>query len=313
MNEQIKIAYTVPQAVALAAGSSRYGAGEFAVSDEQIAELSQGEALHIAERRTFTLAGLPSWETVRAAVRESYAALVAKREESARAEAKAVAVAEREIARVLALPDEAFAIGPWDACLPHCEERSLVSAHPEVRARVAALRERGEERARERTRLAREADAAREAAKEAKEAAFVEACKRFALGVPDLARAASENYNVTGAVLAHVAGQVARAKEALDPRPAGVVLRDGTKAWEEYTWEEQATPNARAFEVYDAVKAHLETLAKPDGLVVRLDRIMRITKTYEYNDSLVHKYTGVVVWLAGPGQKDRVVVLDTEA
>lgn len=122
------------------------------------------------------------------------------------------------------------------------------------------------------------ADRYEEALRHAKEKtkARVEKCQRvlkeyndFALLLPELERGVREGYDMSGAVVEHLLSELTGPFEGL------YVLKMGTPEYDDATWDKRNSPSAKAFEVYDAVKAHVESVKLPDSVSAELQEIVR--------------------------------------
>lgn len=156
----------------------------------------------------------------------------------------------------------------------------------------------GEYRARRAARQA-QVDAARaaEVARRQVEAQEYDAAIRaYATTLPDLARSAAEGYDVADAVVGTVATLLG---DALGSKGIShVVLTEGSRAWDRYSFSARRAPRARAHDVRDAVLEVVAALAVPDEVIdVTVDRIERVTVAPHDRDADEDNetYTGVTV------------------
>ena len=188
----------------------------------------------------------------------------------------------------------------YDAARLECEARNVVVDRERKAADLATR-----ERERERERKAAE-HAARQLARETRASAEFLA---YALTVPSLARAAQEHYDVTSAVVAHLAAECAA------PFPGATRLHDGTKAYELANWTERKSPRLESLELAERIAAHVATLAHPASLELTVSRVLRVdfgVPEYDRPHGRSTKITAVLVTLGCPLAPDCVVVIPAE-
>jgi hypothetical protein len=139
----------------------------------------------------------------------------------------------------------------------------------------------------------------------------------YAAQVPELARAASEGYEVTGAALAHIAARIASG--ALTE---SVTIVDGTPAWGRYSWDERRAPRPAAFAVRDRLEAIVASLRTehpvvPQCVELTVSRVMRVEVASAESDEDAEqqrpeKFTGLVVHVECDDEPERAVVVRVE-
>jgi hypothetical protein len=320
--ETIEIKVCVDKQAAARAGALKYGEAAFTPTAEQWSAITPEERVWLAagcfgtsipdygdpygDERTLNLkaAGVVTWDSVVSAMR-------ARMAEQTAARAKQVADREAAVQEWLALPDDEVIDNYrryWQVSVP-----SRLNDHPAVKARCATLQPEANRRNdadKERREAAKAEEdtekAAKEAAKEAKRAAAEASFKAHALttgGV--LARAASEDYDVTRAVTDAVVGDMTRALD--EAGLSYVILRMGTKAWDRASWEDRPSPSARAFEVQDTCTGIVAKLAHPEGMDVDVSRVERVKSSRDED-----AYTAIRITLWGPCMTQHDVIVAAE-
>lgn len=144
---------------------------------------------------------------------------------------------------------------PFDRCI-HVEVAGLAD-FPDVDRRLERVRKKLEEMER--------ADSAQyEASERAQKGLTI-----YAQHVPQYARAAKEGYDVAVAALDHFVHAIA----AFDAD--ATVLTKSSEEFKRAKLDERKAPNQHAFDVLDAVTAHIKKLPSPDGVDVNVGRIQR--------------------------------------
>ena len=188
----------------------------------------------------------------------------------------------------------------YDAARLECEARNVVVDRERKAADLAT---------RERERATRERERERE-----RKAADLETRARaefhaYALTVPTLARAAAEHYDVTAAVVAHLAAECAATF------PDATRLHGGSKAYEIATWDERKSPRLESLELAERIAAHVATLAHPASLELTVSRVQRVDfgqPEYDRPHGRGNKITAVMVTLECCLAPDCVVVIPAE-
>lgn len=128
--------------------------------------------------------------------------------------------------------------------------------------------------------------------------------------IPELRRAADENYPVHGYAVDHIAGRIA----GVEPR--AFVLTAGTRHYQGAAWTLRTAPRPEAFVVLDAVVAWVEHVERPSCVAVTVSRVQRFTerRVSDHGRTVVgRRFTAILVTLATPVTPDRVVVFPAEA
>jgi hypothetical protein len=324
MDETIKVQVRIPQSVAVREGRTRHGDATVAPTDEQWSALPFEQRAWLLKRgalekdplwgaRVELTSCSLDWPTVAARIGELFA-------EDERQRAQAVAERETKIAELLQRTDEEWLTKDWCARVGRNVGAYLWYFHRPLNEdiasdqRIQAVGERLEPEIERRNAIVREqtiareaeADAAAERSKAAKEAREKEAREDFRAWATGrggaLARAATDGYDVADGVVTDVLTQIT----SIDSR--AVAIREGTKAWKDFDWEERTSPSEVAFTRYDEVKQHLATVDKPRTMEIELERVAR----FEPGRG-AEPYTAVLVWVRSPITAERVVVFSAEA
>lgn len=150
-----------------------------------------------------------------------------------------------------------------------------------------------------------EPQGAKTALAESRRTQCVEELRAFALGIPALARAARDGYDVSDAVVAHVADQVA----ARDPE--AFVLVEGSAMYQSSRCEDRKNPRLYAFEVLDRVSSHVSQVVTPPSLEILLQKIQRFTPP-PVSRAKQAPYTAIMVSVRSPCTRERRVVFRAE-
>lgn len=170
------------------------------------------------------------------------------------------------------------------------EEVRTLADLPDVAARIERIRKGAAEAVSKR-------DAAREGLRE------------YALGLPDYKRAAAENYDVTDAAV----DVYAKAIAALDED--ALTFRVDHEEFKRSQLHERKAPAQYAFEVSDAVSAHLKDIQGPKGVSATVGRIQRFRKAVKDGSKwkLSVPVTVVPVWIEPYVTAKRVVLFFADA
>lgn len=172
-----------------------------------------------------------------------------------------------------------------------------------IQADLAAdgAREEAERAEAERDRKKAEEKKAAEAAQVARDEVAI---REFARGVPELAQAAREEYEVANGVLDVIAAQVAA---KVPPGCEAVVVREGSGAHKAFIVTDAKSPRAARFETRDALCVAVAAIPKPaTGVTVRVGKVVSIRQRADDRDD--QEYRGAVVTVRTTvGAADRVV------
>jgi len=329
--DKITIRYSISRTVALVEGRNQYGTAEYFPNDTELAFLSVDDRKYLdtmdLSRSTFALptGSPPTWPTIADSIKASRQAALDK---------QAAELAEREarIAEALAEPDEkwfsersdwryAVTIKSVEVIIPsYCNHYGWMQQDERVKARIASLKPELERRQAAATAANEQAKAEREAAEQRKAQALAEAATAKQDAVSDLTdwcefhgpghlqRAAKEDYNV-------VSGCVQWLAECLrDEVNGGTIIRDNTKLWNRYNWEERKSPGTKAFELLDAVTAAVKELAHPTSVTIEVERILLVTvePPDDECDDAKREFTAVVVNITHPAAARRCLVIEVK-
>lgn len=323
----ITIPIFISRDVALMQGLTESGDSDYVPTSEWLASFTADERAEIANmsRLYLTTADYASADPVASAARRELAERAVKYAEAARE--KAASNARIDAARprvreyVLAIRIE-DAKNYRDEFWPpigvvgleysdlHCySTRDL--GDDETKAHVARLEAERKRQERE-DRDARDREyAEKEAQKERARTDALECMRAWAMTRDALVRAATEGYDVSGAVLSDVVNQITprRPVGRADAGDRLTVLVEGSDDYNAAEWEERKAPSKEAFRIYDAAKLALEGISKPACVATELLRIMRY-RAHDESD-----WTTVVmirVSCETAGVKDRYVVISAE-
>ncbi len=351
--QRIEIKYYVSRTTALTEGRCEYGEGTYQPSDTELTMLSAEERVFLntqeLSRSLFTLATgqPPTWPVIVEAIR-------AARQTALDKQAAELAERERQIVVCLAEPDEKWFIESTDWRRPpvvksvsisipeyHVRGYSWGSQDPRIVARLAALQPELDRRRAVCDELNAKAKADHEAAEQRRIAAIeaAEQAKQNAIddltqwciehGPEHLKRGAKDEYDVTGGTVQWLCEQLRdkfyelthEAKglsKSAGPVPFGdvVIIRSGTKVWDRHSWEERKSPGTKAFEVFDAVAAAVETIEPPTSVKVDVERIMHVAvepPEDECDDTCKRTFTAIIVNVTHPAAAQRALVVEVKA
>ena len=326
--DKISFSVVIPQSVALAAGKTEYGETRYSPTEEELSSISPEERawLDVNVRSAQNTYPAPlrldqpqaTWDAIMTGVRTRMAAEAAE-------QARRAAEHDAAVAALLALPDDEW-VGNWS--LSDRAQRNFVSRVREmdgdsrIAARMAALRPLlaavravDDEAARARA----DADAAErrvkanaEADAKAERDAAHAALRAWATTIPDLARAATDGYEIRGAVMDRIADAFVDA--AGPPYSTTTTLREGANEYDRTSWEDRSAPSRQAFVRLDAVTAAAAAVAKPECVEIEVRRVQRVTVQRadrdDCDDRDHERYTGIVAIVHTPLgiAKDRVVI-----
>ena len=327
--DKITIRYSISRTVALVEGRNQYGTAEYFPSDAELAFLSVDERKYLdglnLSQTTFALpAGAPPvWPTIADSIK-------AARQAALDRQAAEVAEREQQIVACLAEPDEKWISDSRDwhgmrtvsARIPeyHVSNYSWGTKDPRIVARLETLEPEVARRKAEAARQNVEREAQRQAeaaaseqrkadAEQAKADAVVELTKWCIEHGPDhLKRGAADEYDVTGGLVQWLA-------ECLrDELNGGTIVRDNTKLWGRYDWNERKSPGPKAFELLDAVAATVEALERPTSVTIEVERIMlvEVEPPEDECDDPKQEFTAVVVNIMHPAAARRCLVIEVK-
>lgn len=308
--ERITLKIFIPLATALAYASPESGNITYSPTRAELATLTEDERAFVAARstHTFNVLSLPvCWESVHAAIKLEITRAKAKAEEER-------LKLEKRVLEWLALTDDELLVKHvhstsvnWtlshvsldmlnDARVSERRERLLRIAEARSITDTAAMH--AEYNATPVGNLVRfnsstcelevindvwsgipaTADHYQEALRHARDKTRARVEKRqralreyndFALLLPALERGVREGYDMSGAVVEHLLTELTSPFEGL------YVLKVGTPEYDDATWDKRNSPSAKAFELYDRVKAHVESVKVPDSVSATVHEIVR--------------------------------------
>jgi len=329
--QRIVIKYSISRTVALTEGRTEYGEATYEPTDTELQFLDLEtrkylDGLNLAQT-TFALPASmpPVWPTIADAIK-------AARQKDLDKQAAELAEREVHILECLAEPDEKWINDSRDwqgrrSVGYNIPEYRVRNNHwgfedPRIVARIEALRPEFERRQTEAKQQNAEREAQRQAEAEAREQAkALEAqAKQDAIaeltawcieqGPEHLKRAAVEQYDVTGGCVQWLAECL---RDELAPLSATIV-RENTKLWNRYDWNERKSPGSKAFDMLDVVKAAASELRHPESVTVEIERIMLVTlePAEDSYDDPKQEFTGVVVNVLHPAAAQRCLVLEVK-
>jgi hypothetical protein len=331
---RITIKYSISRTVALTEGRAEFGESTYQPTDTALQVLSLDDRKYLdtlnLDRITFELptGAPPTWPNIVESIK-------VERQKAIDKAAAEHAEYEREIVAVLSKPDEEW-ISEYnkyhdgifhkrvDLIIPSYHDRcSWMQQDPRVVARVAALQPEFARRqivANEQNEQAKARHEAAEAAKivedeqaaAEKQAAIDELdvwC--VANGPSPLQRAANEGYDVAGGCVQWIAEQL----RGQMPDPVHcTIIRDNTKLWNRYEWNERKSPNSNAFDLLDAVKNAVAELPRPSSVLVQVERIMyvEVEPPEDCYDDSKREFTAVIVNVTHPAAARRCLVVEVK-
>jgi hypothetical protein len=340
--QRIVIKYSISRTAALVEGRAEYGEATYQPTDTELAFLSLDDRKYLdtlnLDRDTFALptGAPPTWPNIADSI---------KADRQARLDKQVAELAQREvnILECLAEPDDKWFSERTDwhggvnrksvSVRPPTyevnsyswgtqDERILArieSLKPELERRQAVANEANEQanEANEQAKANHEAAEQRklqasEEATTAKQAAVTNVTKWCIEHGPDhLKRAASEDYDVAGGCVQWLAEQL----RSNTPDPAHcTIIRDRTKLWDRYNWEERKSPGAKAFEVLDAATTAVKELAHPASVTIEVERILlvEVEPPEDECDDPKREFTAVVVDITHPATARRCLVIEVK-
>lgn len=331
--QRITIKYSISRTVALAEGRAEYGEATYQPTDTEVAFLSADDRKYLdtldLDRRVFSLptGTPPTWPVIADSIKAGRQAVIDK-------QAAELAAHEDRILECLAEPDARWFVeqtnwhnGPncksvalyapvfevrnasWGYQDPRVVAR-MESLNPELERRQAVIRKENERVALEReTAEQRKAEALAQAAAE-KQAAIDELTQWcIEHGPVHLQRAAREEYNVVGGCVQWLTEQL----YVLAPGTTTcTIIRDKTKMWDRYSWDDRKSPGLKAFEVLDAMTAAVKDFPHPASVVIEVERILlvEVEPVEDDDEGSKREFTAVVVNVIHPAAARRCLVIE---
>ena len=327
---KITINYSISRTVALTEGRAEFGQATYQPTDTELQLLTLEDRKYLdtlnLDRSIFELpTGVPpTWPNIVDSI---------KADHQKKLDSKVAELAEREakIREALAQPDDKWIISSthWNcgvneksvrAEAPVWEVRGsywgsnderikarFASLKPEVDRLLAIAKEKNDQaeaRHNEAEQRKEQQKAETEAAREAAVTNLTEWC--VASGPIHLQRAAKEGYSVVGGCAQWIT-------EQLKASVGGTIIRDNTKIWGLYDWNERKSPGLKAFELLDTVTAAVTTLNKPSSVTVEVDRIMLVELESEDDGyETKREFTAVIVNVKHLAAARRCLVIEVE-
>jgi hypothetical protein len=138
--------------------------------------------------------------------------------------------------------------------------------------------------------------------------------RRFASRYEDIARAATEGYDVAGAVVDRIALEFTRGE--FETR--ATIVRQGTSEFSDLSWVERTAPHASTLALRDRVLARANVIDRPSCVLVLVSRVMRVEETVTYKTPSKQtikdkeKFTAILVTLSCVLTVDRIVIIRAE-
>ncbi len=316
----IKLRVHVPVSVAVKAGVGLAGESLVDLSTEILSCLSQEdrETLSAEMRQGDGGYGVPyalelsSPEITPTSV---MAALKAHLEKTRNLKAQAQAECDERVRKALALPDDNW-VGLFghrgdyfDTRFPgsygddtSCSKalRGAIQARRESLAPLVAKKNSELEEEKKASNARAEKAQEEKAVEDANRKALrVKAFKNYALETDEISRAAKEGYDIVGAVMDHVAQDIASFGECETDV-------EDSATWENWSSEERSAPSTASLDLRDRIVAHVNGVRRPaEGCEITVSRVARVEEDDE-------KYTGVVVYVDSPIAKQRAVIFRAE-